>query len=66
MMSLKTDFFYFSFNRGVCRILAGPCIEEGQSSSVLSWGLLLGLALIQEGLSVCHSGQNGQDFVSYS
>ena len=44
------------------RILTGPGVEEGQSSSVLSWGLLMGLALIQKGLSVCRSGQNALEF----
>lgn len=39
-----------SFYRGVCRILTGPCIEEGQSGSILPWGLFLGLVLIQKGL----------------
>lgn len=62
MMSLMIDLFDLFFYRGACRILTGPCIEEGQSSSVLSWGLLLGLALIQKGLSVCHAGQNASGF----
>lgn len=50
--------FCFVFHRGVCRILTGPCKGEGHSRSILSCGLLLGLALIQKRLSVSHSGQN--------